>query len=300
MSSAPHVPDSGYAEGAESAGAAVADAGPLGLLPRLSSRQARLEERLSSVAAGGGPSQVAGWLEPSLGAELVADRAEVLWRPSGLRRPGLVAQLSWPRVRTRIGLGIETPIAHAVVDRLLGYTRLDAEGRLQLTPVEWGVLTFVVARSLERLADRPGALGPWDLSIDRVGPDPFDPRDLGGVVTIRWPLRLGPVAGSVRLWLPETLVASWLAADLHSPTEPGEALRDRLGDLAGVWRAEAGTISMPLGLGRLRVGGVLPLIDSRLRGTPQSPSGPIELALAVAGLVFEDPYLTTDEKTWYG
>ena len=34
---------------------------------------------------------------------------------------------------------------------------------------------------------------------------------------------------------------------------------------------------MPNGLKRLRVGGVLPLTDSRLTGTPQCPSGPIDL-----------------------
>ncbi len=46
---------------------------------------------------------------------------------------------------------------------------------------------------------------------------------------------------------------------------------------------------MPNGLKRLRVGGVLPLTDSRLTGTPQSPSGPIALACGptVQGKSFE-------------
>ncbi len=78
-------------------------------------------------------------------------RPDVLWRAAGLGRPALVAQMSWPRLATRLALGIETPVAHAVVDRMLGFERFDEEARLQLTPVEWGILTFVLA-------------GPWGAS----------------------------------------------------------------------------------------------------------------------------------------
>ncbi len=103
----------------------------------------------------------------------------------------MIAQLTWPRLSTRLGLGIEPPLAHALVDRLLGFERLPAEGRLQVTPVEWGILSFVMARALDRLDESPGPLGPWDLALDRVGPDPFDPVGLGPIVTWRWRIRLG-------------------------------------------------------------------------------------------------------------
>ena len=38
---------------------------------------------------------------------------------------------------------------------------------------------------------------------------------------------------------------------------------------------------MPQGLGRLRVGAVLPIADSPLTGSPRSPSGPVDLVLEV-------------------
>ena len=40
---------------------------------------------------------------------------------------------------------------------------------------------------------------------------------------------------------------------------------------------------MSQGLKRLRTGGVLPLSDSRLTGTPASPSGPVDLILDLDG-----------------
>jgi flagellar motor switch protein FliN/FliY len=40
---------------------------------------------------------------------------------------------------------------------------------------------------------------------------------------------------------------------------------------------------MPQGLKRLRVGGVLPLSESRLSGTPSSPNGSVDLVLDVEG-----------------
>ena len=257
------------------------DAGPLGLLPRLSRRRARLEERLARLATDRGCLAALRWLDEALGTSLRTGPAEVLWRPSGQLRPALVAQFSWASLKTRLALGIETPLAHAIVDRLLGFERTDAETRRQLTPVEWGVLTFVVARSLEELAGGPCPLGTWDLVLDRVGPEPFAPEDPGAIVTLRWTVRVGPVTGSVRLWIPETRVADWLDAAAGLP-EPGSALFPRFADLEGAWRAVAGSVAMPRGLAQLRVGGVLPIDESRLQGTPQSPSGPIVLELLLS------------------
>jgi type III secretion system YscQ/HrcQ family protein len=261
------------------AAADLVPGGPLGPLPRLSTHQVRLEERLSRLARDGGfPAGRLG-LEDLIGSVAETGRAEVLWRASGLGRPGLVAQLSWPRLGTRLGFGVETPLAHAIVDRMLGFDRLDDEGRLQLTPVEWGILTFAIARGLDRLDDRAGPLGPWDLILDRVGPDPIDPRDLGPLVTIRWPVRVGTASGSARLWLPDSLVALWLASEPPPLPGPPSAQPSRFGDLAGHWRAEAGRVTLPRGLRTLRVGGVLPLEGSHLNGPPTDPSGPVELAL---------------------
>jgi type III secretion system YscQ/HrcQ family protein len=273
------TPDPDALRDPRAAEASTSDAGPLGFLPRLSRRQVELEDRLARCA----PPE--GWLrlEDILGTGIATGRVEVLWRASGLRRPGFVAQLSWPRWSTRLALGVETPVAHAFVDRLLGFERLDVEGRLQLTPVEWGVLTYVLATSLTALAGGEGPLGPWDLQLDRAGPDAFDIQGLGSIVTLRWPVRVGPVAGSVRLWLPESLVQHGLAAEPRARDEGTSTPPAGAAELTGLWTAEAGTIDMPRGLASLRVGGVLPLTGSPLRGTPRSPSGPVALAMTVSG-----------------
>jgi len=259
------------------------DTGPLGVLPRLSHRQVRLQERLAHGQEASRVASALAWLHDALGVSFRIGPAEVLWRASGLNRSGVVAQISWPRLASRMALGIETPLAHALVDRLLGYDRLSAEGRLQVTPVEWGIITFVIAETLARLADEPSALGPADYTLDRVGPDPLNPDGIGEIVTLRWPVRLGAVSGAVRLWLPEALVALWLASAPLTPPEQQlgvESVRSRFGELTGEWHARAGAVSLPRGLGRMRVGGVLPIDGAPLRGTPQSPSGAIELVLA--------------------
>jgi flagellar motor switch protein FliN len=253
------------------------DAGPLGPLPRLTGRRAQLESRV--VRLDPHIRTLVSWLSEPTGVELEFGHPEVLWRPAGLSRPGVIAQLVWPRMATRVGLGIETPLTHALVDRLLGFDRFAGEDRLQVTPVEWGILTYTLAEILTRLSEFGSPLGPWDLTIDRVGPDPFDTNDLGGVVTVRWPLQVGSCAGSVRLWAPEPLVARWLASPASSPKiDPAYLAKSR--ELAsGYWRAEAGSIPLARGLSRLRAGGVLPMIGGTLNGTVKSPAGPIRLAL---------------------
>lgn len=252
-------------------------AGPLDGLPRVVGRQVELERALRRLDVGS--SAAFGWLGEALGTSLRFGTPEISWRAAGLRRPGAIARLAWPRLGTRLGLGVENALAHAIVDRLLGFDRLPAEGRLQITPVEWGVLSFALAESLARLADTPGALGPWDLVVDRVGAEAFDATGLGNIVTIRWPAQIGRTVGSVRLWLPETLVADWLAAvpEARPAVEPWE-VSGRFGELVATWRAEAGEVPLPRGLARLRVGSVLPLDPKHLAGTPRNPSGAVELA----------------------
>ena len=119
-------------------------------------------------------------------------------------------------------MGVEIPLAHHFVDRLLGFDRPFAQSRLQITPVEWGIWSFLALRALDALdggagnepdrAGIPGLLGPGDLTLDRVGPDAFNPNDLGSIVTIRWLVHVGSMSGAVRLWVPESVVQLWLAS----------------------------------------------------------------------------------------
>jgi flagellar motor switch protein FliN len=277
-------------------------------LPRLLSRQVRLERILSRFSETGKPPPALSWLEEAAGNAIAVDRPEVLWRASGVARPSLVAQLTAPRLATHLGLAIEIPLAHTIVDRLLGFDRPLGEGRLQLTPVEWGVWTFLVLRALESwdaLSARagnetpadPSLLSARDLTLDRVGPGPFEPAGLSSVVTIRWPVRVGAVAGSVRLWMAESIVELWLAAEDDSTASRSDpfGVRDarpstadalgpgKAGELASSWRASAGFVTLPQGLRRLRVGGVLPLTATHLVGSAANPTGPIDLILDLEG-----------------
>ncbi len=270
-------------------------------LPRLSARQARLEESLARWTGEQAAAHWLGWLVDSLKLTPDIGRPEILWRASGLGRPGLIAQFRWPALNTRLALALEVPLAHAVVDHLLGYDRPFAESRLQLTPVEWGVWTYLIARSLEDY-QRANQCGPERgtmpegsdllfLVLDRVGPATFDPAGLGAIVTICWSIRIGSTTGTVRLFLPEPAVNVLLAAESRTCTMVADLGATRAREYASLWRATAGLVAMPNGLKRLRVGGVLPLTDSRLTGTPQSPSGPIDLVCGPTcrGEIFQFP-----------
>lgn len=254
--------------------------GPLENLPRLSALQVRLERRLRGEIGAGPWRDALAWLAPGLGPGLEVDVPEILWRPSGVRRSGVIVHLTWPRLGTRLGLGIEVPLGHAVVDAALGYERLPGEDRLPLSPVEWGVWTYIVSQALARLARESGPLGDWDLSLDRVGPEHFDIAGMGTVVTVRWPVRLGEAAGAVRLWLPGTLAARWSAT--AAPAERDDFLkggewRSRFGEAGVEFRAEAGTLTLRRGLGQLRPRAVLPLEANALAGSAKDPEGPIGL-----------------------
>ncbi len=115
-------------------------------LPRISPRQARLEEWLARWTGEETVPHWLGWIRGGLQQTPEIGRPEIDWRASGLGRPGLIAQFRWPRLNTRLALGLEVPLAHAVVDHLLGYDRPFAESRLQLTPVELTSNGRLVAR----------------------------------------------------------------------------------------------------------------------------------------------------------
>jgi flagellar motor switch protein FliN len=282
----------------------VSDSDPFGWLPRMTLRQVRLERLLAGWTPDDRLPAALRWLDELTGTPIALLRPEVLWRASGLQRPSLVAQLTAPRLGTRLAVGIEVPLAHTIVDRMLGFDRAFGESRLQLTPVEWGIGTFLALRVIDSFAALAahgrgvpapvdGPLEARDLIVDRVGPDPFDPTGLGAMVTVRWSLRVGDVTAAVRLWLAESVVTLWTASFAgYSPGRPeprpgddGPSPSSRSDrrvprpELAGTWRAVAGQVLMPRGLARLRVGGVLPLSGSHLTGTPTSPAGPVELVM---------------------
>ena len=203
--------------------------------------------------------------------------------PARPYRPVSLAQAEYPDRRR-----LEVPLAHAVVDHLLGYDRPFAESRLQLTPVEWGVWTYLVVRFLEDFQrDSQGSPEhatinhPADRSwlvLDRVGPDPFNPAGLGAVVTLLSSIRVGSTTGTARFWLPESALNSLIMSEPRTSMILPDLATSKVREYSSLWRAQAGLVTMPDGLKRLRVGGVLPLPDSRLTGTPLSPIGSIMLS----------------------
>lgn len=246
---------------------------PLADLPVLSAYSVRLERALGGFGAA--LRAALGWLLGPLGDRLELGGPEVRRRASGLKRPGVNAQIVWPERGLRFGVGIESGLVHALVDTLLGYERRPGEDRLQVTPVESGVLSFVLARTLAELPDSEAGSG-W--VIDRVGPDPFDVEGMGRIVTVLWPLRIQRSTWLMRFWFPESLVN----IESAPPTGvPPTSLRD----LTAEWRAEAGRVTLPRGLAQLRAGGVVPIDGAPLSGTPSSPHGPVELTSTAAGPV---------------
>ena len=244
-------------------------------LPRVTRSQERVAHRLRRFDPGklladlAGVSELTGTVGP----------AEVLWRPSGIKRTGVVVQCVWPRFSTRLGLGLDVPLAHEVVARLLGCPSEPDESRLPISPVEWGILTHFFAESLRKLRRNEGPLGAWDLLIDRVSPDPFDLVGIGRIVTVRWPIELGGHLASLRLWLPESLLGRWLDLVPEPPTtEDVQELATPKIEVESEWRAEGARIPLPRGLQSLRVRRLLPLPGDYRRGTILSPEGIIQLS----------------------
>lgn len=208
---------------------------------------------------------------------------EILRRASGLNRPGMNLTLVWPSRQARIGIGIDTGLAHGLVDLMFGYARPDFEHGTQVTPVETGILTMMATLVLTAIAEDRAPGSTDDVMIDRIGPNAFDTTDLGSMMTVRLSVRLGSSSsGSVRVWLPEALVRELMSVPPREPHDPAvpESLIRRYGELGTVWRAEVGTSTFPRGLSRLRVGGVAPIDGSPLSGTPTSPAGKVRLVMS--------------------
>lgn len=249
------------------------DSGPLGSIPRLVARQAHLGALIARAADGLLLHRAFRWLTESLGDAFHAGPPEVFWRPAGRGHPGAIAQISWPDRGERLAFGLENTLAHAIVDRLLGYERFAGEERLQVTPVEWGILTFIAARSLAELGN------PRGLILDRVGPESLKIDDLGPVCTLRWPIRIGPHAGSARLWASESTLEALLSTLLAGaqPRSDPQTLFRRYKSLAASWHAVAGSITCPDGVSPGVLKGIFPLDRTELSGGAADPSGPIEL-----------------------
>ncbi|WP_165226390.1 FliM/FliN family flagellar motor switch protein [Aquisphaera insulae] len=256
-------------------------------LPRLGSRDVRIASRLRRWSSASGTLAWLDRLRAEFNLDLVLGEPEAVWRASGLLRPGLIAQLRWPRLGTRLGIGLDVPLAHAVVDQLLGYERPLAETRLQISPVEWGIWGYLATRTLQVMAEDLGwRSAGWDASelrLDRVGPDPFDPDSLGAMVTIFCPIRIGGTSGTARVWIPEQALGEILGGVGGTTGGAGQGRSTVTQSLSSQWVARAGQVAMPLGLRRLRAGGVLPLAESRLAGTSQSPEGEVRLACDLSG-----------------
>jgi flagellar motor switch protein FliN len=236
-------------------------------LPRVSARVERIERLIRRI---GDPATLVRQLFP--GVPILVGSTDLTIRLAGQNRPGVIAHLAWPRLDARVGFAFETPIAHAIVDHMLGFERLPAEMHRQVTPVEFGIMTFLLARALDRLDAKPGPLGPWDFTIDRVGTDPFSDRDLGEIVTWRWSIQIGNTKGAARLWFPEAILNR-----ISPEAKQSRSVRPGLLPLASIWRAEAGTITLSKGISRLKQGAVLPIDDGALTGTVASPRGPLAL-----------------------
>ena len=90
---------------------------PLAAIARLTRRKVDTETLIGrSSSALEREDSALSWLKAALGEAWMLGRGQVIWRGAGLRRTGVVAQLNWPEQSTRLGLGTETAVAHALVD----------------------------------------------------------------------------------------------------------------------------------------------------------------------------------------
>ena len=172
-------------------------------LPLIDRHSEMIRKRLRNLASSPALAEVLTSFQNETGLSLAHEGPIVADRPSGLKRVGITIQWFCPTLGTRVGLGIETPLAHRVIDRSLGHQRSDAQNHLPTTPVEWGFWT-VLAAKLTDLLNQSNTLP--RLVLDRVGPDSFDTTGLGPCSTIAWELNhLDQPVGVIRAWVPATL-----------------------------------------------------------------------------------------------
>lgn len=243
-------------------------------LPKLDKSAQRLMMKLRRLADSPPLNELIQAFKAETSLSLAPEGPVVSDRPSGLKRVGVTIQWQCPELGTRLAVGLETALAHRVIDRVLGHERTDAQRLLPTTPVEWGFWTVLAAKLTESLNH---AQYLPRLMLDRVGPDPFDLTGLGDCFTVAWELlhRDEPV-GVIRVWAPGTLLA--IDEPLGAKSRPLKGLgiiEQSFGELRVVGRVQAGVLSLEGGLGRLRPKLVLPWPDAPLAGTMPNLEGPV-------------------------
>ena len=212
------------------------------------------------------------------GLSLADEGPVVLDRPSGVKRVGITAQWLVPSLGTQMAIGLETPLAHRVIDQLLGSTRQEAENHLPTTPVEWGFWTVLASRFTD-VMNRSGLLP--RIVLDRVGPDSFAFEGLGPTCTIAWELLYaGKPVGLLRAWVPETIIKANGQKNMEMSPSQNARLLPLRGELVVKGRVQAGVIELAGGLGRLRPKLVLPWPDATLTGKPPELDGPVICRMA--------------------
>ena len=245
-------------------------------LPLIDRHSEMIRSRLRHLSSTPALAELLSSFQNETGLSLAHEGPMVADRPSGLKRVGITIQWFCPAVGTRIGLGLETPLAHRVIDRVLGHPRSDAQHHLPTTPVEWGFWT-VLAAKLTDLLNQSNSFP--RLVLDRVGPDSFDTTGLGPCSTIAWELNhLDQPVGVIRAWVPATLthdLGTSAAQSKKFSDQNHSLLLAESENLVVLGRVQAGMIHLTDGIQRLRPKLVLPWTDSPLSGPLPTISGPV-------------------------
>ncbi len=153
--------------------------------------------------------------------------------------PTLLAVFS-PVLGTRAVLEVELALAHAMVDRMLGAVGESPAARA-LTDIELGVLSYVLLEASRALAMPVPEGGLGRLRVEGVVGSAREGllalQESAVIAVVAFRLVIGPVAGYLRVMIPEEALAARAAAPDASKgarARRSQALRSRLGRLAGV------------------------------------------------------------------
>ncbi len=268
----------------------------------------RLEWLLPSAAVTGGVSEsIQLRLKELFGAEvrLLMDYVHVV-RPRDLRKrvtdPTFLAVLAPAPHKTRGFLEVELSLAHAMIDELLGGGGETVALR-PLTDIEEGVMSFVVLEALKALAPNlePGLPR---LRLEGIAKRVEDALALveeePNLVVVQLKATLGPHAGFVRLFVPQTVIG------MTNPPQNGAERRARrlaetqanLSRLAGVktWmRAEVGRAEISgRDLAELRAGDVV-LVDELSARVDRGEAGTARLKVGLGHVARLDTQLFVHE-----
>ena len=90
-------------------------------LPLIDRHSEMIRKRLRNLTSSPALAELLTSFQNETGLSLAHEGPIVADRPSGLKRVGITIQWFCPTLGTRVGLGIETPLAHRVIDRSLGH-----------------------------------------------------------------------------------------------------------------------------------------------------------------------------------